>query len=70
MEPSDEASDSFLPVRNKNDDELNHTDVAKDDTTINIEKTTKVSAESEKGTDYYIRNQYRKYCTLSTFNKK
>ena len=56
MEPSDEASDSFLPVRNKNDDELNHTDVAKDDTTINIEKTTKISAESEKGTDYYIRN--------------
>ena len=53
MEPSDEASDSFLPVRNKNDDELNHTDEAKDDITINIEHTTKVSTESEQGRDYY-----------------
>ena len=52
MEPSDEVSDSFLPVRNKNDDELNHTDEAKDDITINIEHTTKVSTESEQGRDY------------------
>ena len=49
MEPSDEASDSFLPVGNKNDDELNHTDEAKDDITINIDK---VSTESEQGRDY------------------
>ena len=54
MEPSDEASDSFLPVCNKNDDELNHTDEAKDDITINIDRTTKVSTESEQGTDHYI----------------
>ena len=52
MEPSDEASDSFLPVRNKNDDEVKHTDVAKDDIQMNIEHTTKVSTESEQGRDY------------------
>ena len=52
MEPSDEASDSFLPVRNNNDDEVNHTDVAKDDIQMNIEHTTKVSTESEQGRDY------------------
>ena len=56
MEPSEEASDSFLPVRNKNDDEFNHTDVSKDDITINIEHTTKVSTESKQGRFYYHQN--------------